>query len=379
MATHISTLVSKHFPAFTALPRSKRRAVVESVLLYMFRGIGSTDLTDSVRKLDGSAKAFRLALLKDGYAFQIKAFIYYCFCHGINSEHKRFDKAIRHFKIRDADRKVLDILEWSDDLRKLLTKYKKKYKPLSLTTFKSNMDLVAQQVRVYANKYVGKKMRFITSAHHYDIHDLSAELVCHGVQGVMATYPCIESVLHAQNILKRTMHNKGCNVISHYTTQSRGAVYKNKDGTFSSRKLSYETLLNERGVDSDSFLTAGSDGVAVFGTVGDKLENSNDNLIDAQRLLASAKGKRRRLLLLLSGKVDRKFTRWLQENKKLKADEDNEDFYDKVLTSKAEKWKAIGLQGYIQLAMQFLGMSVKKGMRYLESLRVSLGDNMVAA
>ena len=371
MPSSIAQHLATSFPGFYGLKREDKRRYVETTLLFMMRGINTNQLNAALKELSGNKKKFRLTINGNGYLFNIKLWLLYCWDRQILSlDHEKAEKVLRHFQINSDDKHLLQFAVESKALTKLMRKHCKSFKILTQTKFREQVSDVAKVVESYAARFVGKKMKFITRANGYDIHDLSAELVCHGVQAVMNMYPCIHSPLHAQNIIKQAIHNSGINIIMHYTTQSRGTLVKNADGTFSSLKVSYDGLLKERKIYEANPTNTDGGGYATigFGDEGDGDRDVVGDSIAAHQILDAYSGRRRRLLVLMCGELDVKFTRYLRRERVIRSDKDNEDLYHN-LSSKDD-----GLETYIGHAMTYLKIPPKKGRRFLSGLRTSLGD-----
>lgn len=370
MPSSVASLLDTHFPGFHGLKRSRKRKCVEAVLLYMFRGINAKDLNDELSVLCGNKKTFRIALRDSGYIFKVKMLLYYCVANRIkSSKNPKVGKLLNRFMVRGEDACLIRFAYESDAIRKLLRLYTKKYEVMTLQQFRTVLGGIAVEVETSAIKYARKKMSFISRSNGFDIHDLSTELLCNSIQAVMSMYPCIESPLHAQNIMKREIHNSGVNAILHYTTQSRGTLIRAKDGTFSSLKVSYDTLVQERYMYAVNDVGADSSGMASM-QFGEESDNSRDVLNDtiaATQLLARYKGKKQKLLYLMTGEVHAKFTHYLRRRSILRNDKDNEDLYHSLFK------RNDGIQAYIEHAMAYLKMDPAVGNRFLKKLRTNLG------
>lgn len=370
MPSSVASLIDTHFPGFLGIKLSKKRKCVEAVLLYMFRGINAKDLNAALDGLCGNKKAFRIALRDSGYLFKVKMLLFYCAANGIKSSRDpQVGKLLNKFMVHGEDAKLIQFVNKTDTLRLLLRAHAKKYTVMTLQQFRHMLGGVSNEVEVSAIKYARKKMTFISRSNGFDIHDLSTELLCNSIQAVMSMYPCIESPLHAQNIMKREIHNSGVNAILHYTTQSRGTLVREKDGTFTSLKVSYDSLVKERYLYAVNDVGADSSGMSSmqFGEESDPTRDVVSDTIAATQLLAAHKGKKQKLLYLMTGEVNARFTRYLRKNKLVRVDKDNEDFFH-VLSKKDG-----GMDTYIEHAMDFLNIEHRKGQRFLKRLRTNLG------
>lgn len=372
MPSSIATLLANNFAGFYGLPKAEKREHVESVLLFMFRGINTTQLNSDLKDLQGNRKNFRLEVNGSGYLFRVKMFLLYAHNKGVKS-HK--DPAVkryaRHFMIEQHDLRLINFVAASPALVKLLDSHCKKYKVMTLTRFRTILHDLNNEIQQYAQRMVGKKMLFITRANGYDNVDLASTLAMEGLEAAMKMYPCMESTKHMENVMKRAVHNTGINTIYHYTTQSRSTMFRKEDGTFESLKVSYDSLVKERRIYESGAAGTDAGGMATmsFEENGDSERDVVGDSIAASQLLTAYKGKKRRLLVLMCGELDVKFTRYLRVNKVVRPDKDNEDLFHAALR------KDDGLDNYINHALDYLKMDAAKGQRFIKRLRSKLGES----
>lgn len=369
MSGHLVSELNIHFPAFIAAPKDVRNKCVEDVLLFMFRGLSSVKLSASLKEVGGRAKAFRLGMRDDGYLFAMKACIYYLHVHKVGSRTNKWKRVIKHFRIREEDIPTIKFALKSPKVVKLLNRHRKSFEAMRLTDYKAMLDAVAEQVQIYAIKYARKKMSFISRSNSMDIHDLSRDLVLQGLAAINTMYPCIKSPLHALNIIKQAIHNSGVNSIHYHTTQSRGLLVKNSDGTFSSRKVSFDLIGYEKRPAAVHWNAQHDDGdphqigIADTATMG---ETAHDEL-DAKHLLSKYTGKKLRLLQLMCGEPNRGFTHFLRDSKVIGRTQDNEDYF--VDKHKEEG----GMDEYVLNAIHYLDCNEQKALRFVRRLRKQLG------
>lgn len=372
MSSSLVKLLNTHFPAFTSQPKLDRSNSAEAVLLFMFRGLTSGGLSKALKPMGGNVKEFRMSLRGDGYLFSIKACIYYLFYHGVNARTKRYERVLKHFQIREEDRPLIAFAMRSSKLLRVMKRYKRRFPAYRLTDFRSLLDTISVEVQVSAAKYTRKKMSFISRATGLGIHDLSTDLVLHGLSAVMQMYPRLISPLHAQNIAKTAIHNEGVNAIHYYTTMGRGTLVRENDGTFSSKKVSYDTLIGDgrvQNVGVGSSSTSGFSGNSL-GEVLEERDVLNDQ-ITGQQLLKKYDGKKGQLLRLMCGEPDAGFTHYLRSRKLIKRAADNEDFY----VEKAKE--TAGMDAYIHEAITYLNCNEVKALRFIGRLRQQLGGKRV--
>ena len=82
----------------------------------------------------------------------------------------------------------------------------------------------------YINKYVNKKLIFLTRSYGVSKSELVSELQFAGIYAIYKKYPYFVSELHALNIAKSAIHNRGINLITFYTRKKRQALICNPNG-----------------------------------------------------------------------------------------------------------------------------------------------------
>jgi hypothetical protein len=130
-------------------------------------------------------------------------------------------------------------------LKKLVIKYPSGYKSYSLFDF-SNLEgalLWSKATRNYMGKFINKKLRFLYS-YGLTYEDIESQLVEYALWVLRKHYPLYESDLHAQNICKTAIHNKGMLLIQYWTRQKRQTLSRSADGTFESKFLQLEHVAN---------------------------------------------------------------------------------------------------------------------------------------
>lgn len=218
-----------------------------------------------------------------------------------------------------------------------LQKLARKYAALTLEKLDNQIVQITNDTRTWLGKFVSRKLRFVIQSQGMERHDIEGQLRYKGIQGLLNMYPCVETSLHATNVVKRVMHNQGINMIKHYTTQKNGRLQVDGNGAFQARVISIDNVSKTR--------------------AGDDSTEANDLKLDANRLLSSYSGKRRRFLELLCGNYCPQFTDWLLDaGYKI---ETNEELADRLKQ-----------KDYSKLALNFLGVEPDAGERFLKKLSV---------
>lgn len=92
------------------------------------------------------------------------------------------------------------------------------------------------ELKPFIGKFISKKMAFLIKSYGLTRHDLEHELVLKGLQSLYQHYPFFESEKHVINVMKRSIHNHGIDIIYKYTRKKNNRL-ENKDGVFSQRNI----------------------------------------------------------------------------------------------------------------------------------------------
>src|SRR5205085_1438118 len=121
------------------------------------------------------------------------------------------------------------------------------YKPLTPAKLDNLITDVINEIETHTSKFVFKKHTFILDSEGEDAKSIKQELYFWATYAILKAYPRIDSFLHAVNIAKTALHNRGINLIYEHTAQSRKRLIKNPDGTFSSRQVPLQSLVTTTG------------------------------------------------------------------------------------------------------------------------------------
>lgn len=311
-------------------------AVYNATVLYLFRGLNYKTYGTRLKKLSGGAvnvRAITDALSQSGEVIKVlKVWLFYVVKHKLN-----YERSLELATKWGVDER--DVLAFTTISRTALAHMRRlaaKFAALTLEKLDANLARIIQETAVWRGKFVSRKLRFVIQSQGMHRHDIESELIYKGIQGLMMMYPCVETYLHAVNVVKRVVHNQGINMIHHYTTQKMGRLTQDSAGAFHSKVVSLdEAQLN---------LLAAP-------------ETSSDLRIEVHRLIERYQGKRRKFVELLCGAYCPEFTAWLIKlGYKL---ETNEELMDRVKSD-----------DYMKLALRWLEVSVEAGKKFLEKLRV---------
>ena len=310
-----------------------------ATLMYMFRGYNYRTYGARVAKLSGvkpNVRAITEAMSRNGNVVKnLKIWVFYVVKHKL--DYKASLKLARQWDVP-----LCDVRAFGRVNRATLTHLRKlarKFAALTLEKFDSNIVSIINETKTWMGKFVSRKLRFVIQSQGMHRNDIEHELVFKGIQGLLMMYPCVETYLHATNVVKRVIHNQGINMIHHYTTQKVGRLQVDGAGAFHSKVISLDE--------------------AQLNTIAAP-ETSNDLKIELNRALTKYSGKRRRLIELICGAYCPEFTAFLT-NTGYKV-ETNEELLDRLAG-----------KDYIALALKHLNVSIKAGQKFLRELREQFG------
>ena len=86
------------------------------------------------------------------------------------------------------------------------------------------------ELKTYIGKFVSKKMMFLIRSYNVTREELEGKLKSEALYALYKHYPQFQSLLHAQNICKTTIHNRGMNIIKFYTADKRQVLRRTATG-----------------------------------------------------------------------------------------------------------------------------------------------------
>ena len=279
---------------------------------------------------DVSTRSFCMGLTYSEHAGYIlgslKPWMWWSIKHGFGQE--RTEDAARAFGILDKDVEMAEFAE--GPLAAACSSMIRKYEAFGNTEMRDKLEtaLASLQEERYVEKFCRRKLSFVANGGGKWTHqDLTSELIYYATRDVLTQYPRIESDLHFLNIMKRSIHNRGMNIITSATSESSQglrAVGDYNDGTFEARTLSFDDNAMKQEVLCE-------DG-----------EWESSTLAVARR----TKGrKKRKALRLLAGCQDDGFSAYLGM--------DNEKFYDEHMLASNSRRKRNSflnaLAGYVEM------------------------------
>jgi hypothetical protein len=147
----------------------------------------------------------------------------------------------------------------------------------------------------YIGRFVSKRMTFLIHSYGVERKDLEHECKMGALRSLYSRYPQFDSLLHLQNTAKTGIHNSGESQVSYYTSPARQRLQKEKDGAFSSRHVSTESLSDLEAPDG-------------------YMEHMRDYLEVLVKLTNQMKPTTQRFLMACAGQYDPGFSAFLEEN-----------------------------------------------------------------
>lgn len=326
------------------LKNKKRKKLIVHTTAYLLRVISASKLNGCVREsMDINPRDFRQALKSSYIAKNLKLWLWWCIRK--NASIQQAIKLQQEFEVNHSDIEIYKFFKASP-FYQITRSWGSKYRMWDLETFENFTKKVVEENVQYVTKYAYKKLSFLQHSGGLSHVDIIADLNIAGIEGMYTKFPQVESYLHLANIFRSSIKNHGCNMIKFYTTQSRGVLVSELDGTFSSKKISLNAVNSE----SNS------------GTLRDDLLEDDIDIEDGvttSQFFSEVKDPLfRRLLNLLTGSYDKKFSKYLQKRGK----KPNDELYDKYHTKG-------NLNQYIKECSDFLGIPSYDAHVYLSQLR----------
>lgn len=226
-----------------------------------------------------------------------------------------------------------------------------------------------EALKKHCSRFVSRKLMFLVKSCNIPPTDFVAELLLKGIESYYWAVPSFydKEDAYKLNFIRRSCTNHGINLINHHTTNKRGRLVRQEDGSFnllvvSQNQFSAEypqnttdqsnlsTIHNTFSEECKGVDTA-TDGIDAF-----DLKLSVEKVVQTYR----ADPKASMLLQLLMGKKNHAFSKWLRAGRHISSG-DNTD-----LLEKAEPYV------YLRLAVKFLGIPTKNANTVIADLKRNL-------
>lgn len=310
-----------------------------------------------------SAKEFRLGLVKSEYlSFRLKMFCLRLIKTA--SRTKATLEALRaDYGIKKSDCKnILAALDSSPRFRIRLRLNARPFDPtthLNLKVVHRALTEILPSIEPKFKSTVFKRLRFVCDSQNIEFTDFQSDLRLKVIQAFYKIMPTTMSYNHVVNYLKRVANNHAINLIYANTSKRAGRqvnLAKRGDAhdSFSLIVVSENQL---KGTDSESTLNYESLH-AVDPTDNMELRISISQLLHSYREGSS----KHRLLSILMGFYDEKFTDWLRSNNHLGCCENNVELQSKI---RVERFNL--------LVRRHLKISDESSAKFNEKVKKSLG------
>lgn len=372
----IGALIATLDQDYLLLEKRKQNDLVAAVVLYLFRVIESTELTDYFKEFlnwkGQNCIDFRKVLMGKGYLQKnYKLFLYSMMC-GMKP-----DEA--DFQIKEADVEFAKKLKTGKSglAKKFVDyckgRYRVGYKVRTLPELDRGLSRVIPELTITVGKFVTKKFKFLTQSGQMDKSELQQDLLMHGIYAMYRQYPEIDDLLHLKNIGITSIGNHGQNIIKEQTTQSRRRLQKQEDGSFTGTTLSINVTDFDMVFSLDSGRGSGGamitcnammcsmDGSSCEYESPRDVERQRDLRLAIEGLLARMRTeKSRQFTSILMGLHDSGFSKYLGE-----ANDEASDRMDR--------------KDYAEKAREYLDIPVEKARNFMRKLREELQDYKEAA
>jgi hypothetical protein len=349
--------LKKFYPGYYKLPGATQKLLLNYCVQYLFRFISAAKFNVLVRKATGDSKTrlieMRRSLTSDGYlAKNIKVWLYYLY----KEKPKVSKNILREFEIQKCDHYLhrhLNI-ETITLIEKLCRKgYKAKtLKEIDqIYTYVLEEDDSYEGITKWTSRFVGRKMRFIADRFSETVNDMVNALKADGLESIMFVYPRIESLEHCINICKRAIHNDGINLIERHTSETRGRITMNADG---SANLKLEPLHSPNVIQA---LENGDNHFVCSSLEGSSVSNL-DLRLSVQSILSQYSGSRRRFIHLITGEFDEAFSKFLKDKN------------PKLLSSNDQYFDRVAFDIYLRQVLDYIGVSEELGLQLIEELKI---------
>jgi hypothetical protein len=369
----IGALIATMDQDFLLLDKKDQYALVTGVVLYLFRVIESTELTDQFKELlnwrGQNCIDFRKVLMGKGYLQKnYKLYLYALMC----GDKEKSDPA--DYSIKEADVALARRLKAAKSgLAKKFSEYCKSryklgYKVRSLPELDRGLNRVIPDLTVTAGKFVTKKFKFLWQSGQMDRHELEQDLLMHGIYAMYRSYPEIDDLLHLKNTGITAIGNHGQNIIKEQTTKSRKRLQQQDDGSFTGTTLSLNVTDFDMVFSQDSGRGTGGamitcnammcsmDGSSCEYESPRDVERQRDLRMAIESLLGRMKTeKARQFTSILMGLHDNGFSKFLGEP--------NDEASDRM-----------DRKDYAERAREYLDIPKDKARNFMRKLREELRD-----
>ena len=173
---------------------------------------------------------------------------------------------------------------------------------------------------------VRKKLTFAVKSDNLEDSQFVGDLTCKVLRAYYSLIPTKQPEAYIVNYLRRSASNETSNLCYKHSTDKRGRMIKGKADGFGGND--WELVCR-----SESQTRINEDGESEFETLLSQHEDHApclDSSIMMGRLMGKYKGRKLKILEILSGQLDDGFTRFLKRNNKLGRGTDHSDYQRRV-------------------------------------------------
>lgn len=192
---------------------------------------------------------------------------------------------------------------------------------------KKAFDDLLQKATRHIKSRVRKRLGFVVKSDNNTDKDFSGDLTCKVLRAYHSLIPTKQPEAYVVNYLRRSASNETVNLIEKHTTGKRGRMVATGDDGYGGQN--YEVICR-----SENQTHKGEDGESEFDMLmGTQIEDSTPTIessILMSRLYGKFKGRKLKILEILSGQNDDGFTRFLKRKNKLGRGVDHTDYQRRV-------------------------------------------------
>lgn len=355
--SRIEGLLSSSFANYRNFNPSIKHKLSSSILEYCFRVNSASDLSSTLKEVDPLVKPGKLRhnLMADGNILcNVKLFTYAC-CHWQGLPGHLYGVSHKDSAL------ISSVLDNNPKLNTSLHKYRRDgYKPITVGKMSKLVGYVLENTEEYTAKFVNAKLRFIVQSNGIRPEDIQNDLFSWALYAIYRAYPKVESPLHAVNIAKQAIHNRGINFIKENTSQSRERFTKHADGTFGSVHVPIH-LMNASTLDGGDYITQLNhlvvtvDGKSADGLSTTNVQDSYDLKVSISSIYRKQPSRLKRLMKLWSGDYDEGFSKTLPIP--------NDEWVDKV-----------DRKTYVLACVDYVGVPRTIALNFMKTLKSKLND-----
>jgi hypothetical protein len=223
---------------------------------------------------------------------------------------------------------------------------------VSMRRDKKAFDGLLEKATRHIKSRVRKKLAFVVSSDNGSNNDFNGDLTCKVLRAYHSLIPTKQPEAYIVNYLRRSASNETLNTVAKHTTGKRGRMIATGDDGYGGKN--YEVICR-----SENQTFKGPEGESEFDLLmGTQLEDSTpaiESSILMSRLFGKFKGRKLKVLEILSGHIDEGFTRFLKRNNKLGRGIDHTDYQRRVPH-----------QTFLNTLAEYLGVYREAFMRFVQ-------------